>query len=492
MSDPNELTVVSAHASEISALAEEPALVALGLRVSAVLGEGGSAVVYRARDSRHGRDVAVKVIKSLADAERTNARFAQEIRVAGRLRHPHILPLFDSGTLGDGRQFCVLPVAQGDSLRAHIEAGPIPVDDVIRLAHEIAEALAHVHANGFVHRDVKPENVLIEGGHAVLMDFGLAAPMHARSHDALIDRSAATQPEAAGRFTEVGSVVGTPAYMSPEALLGDEPIDGRRDLYSLGITIYEMLTGTLPFGMLSPSGQLVRSLGTQIPSARSLRPDVPSPLDAIIAKATSREPRARYGSATEMADALSALAFTLGTPTSRQVARGLRRRRIVTSAAVVMLLGCAIAWALLRTTEALDPQRIVIADLVNDTGDSTLSGIGVLASDVVAAGLAADPSQTVVNAAIAIPSRFQTRLPTADSVLARETRALVQSARAGVVVTGAYFRSGPQLQAVAEVIDTRSSRVLGVAGPVFFDASRPDSALRSLGDSVVAILRRRP
>ena len=474
----------------LDALRADPALGALGLVVTDVLGEGGSAIVYRARDERHGRDVAVKVIRHAPQIERAAERFSQEIRVAGRLRHPHILPLFDSGTLEDGRRFFVMPVAQGRPLRDLIDEGPMPVDLAVRLAREIAEALSHLHASGFVHRDVKPENVLVEAGHSVLTDFGLAVPMlsEPQSASAVEHDVWWTTMSSHRRFTSMGSIVGTPQYMSPEALLAEAPLDGRLDIYALGVVLYEMLTGDLPFGIASPEQLVARVMRESLPPVSGRRTDVPVALDVIIERATARDETSRYATADEMAEALAALGIGLNDSDNRAESAS-RRRMIWAAVLLVAMVGSGTAWAVMRST-ALDPNRIVVADLANDTGDSTLSGVGVLAGDIIAAGLTTDPQLTIVNATVALPSHLQVNLPSADSTLTRATRDLVEATHAGVAVTGAYVRTGKELQVVAEVTDTRTDRVLGVAGPVRATRERPDSSLRVLRDSVVAIVKR--
>ena len=474
-------------------LRDDPALQSRDLVVEDVLGEGGSSIVYRARDARHGRYVAIKVLRRFPALDSAGERFAQEIRVAGGLRHAHMLPLHDSGTLQDGRLFSIMPVAQGRPLSAIISEGPLSVNDAVRLAREMAEALAHLHASGYVHRDVKPENILVESGHAVLTDFGLAVPLH--TLDVAVQRPRREDWRKAvaekGRFTQSGDAVGTIPYMSPEALLADGPVDGRTDVYSLGIVLYEMLAAALPFGLTSPEQLLARLTRDGMPSIRAVRSDVPRELDMIIARSTAIEPNERFASAEAMGAALAAVPIGVTGKRFLSYARDRRPMSIGLIVLLVVFIVGASAWYRARQSSALDPQRVVVADLANDTGDSALAGVGALAGDFITAALTAGTRLSVVNASVALPSRQQRRLPPADSTLARATRSLVISTRAGLVVTGAYFRAGTDIEVVAELTDTRSGRVIGTAGPVHTVADHPDSSLRVLGDSVLAILRRR-
>lgn len=474
-------------------LRADPVLQSRDLEIVEVLGEGGSAIVYRARDRRHARDVAVKVLRRQPAMDSAGERFTHEIRVAAGLRHAHILPLFDSGTLADGRLFAVMPVAQGRPLSAMIAEGPLTVADAVRLTREVAQALAYVHACGFVHRDVKPENILVESGHAVLTDFGVAASLHSlasASPEHAVDAQAPASGRH-GRFTQAGRGVGTLHYMSPEALFADGPIDGRSDVFSLGVVLFEMLTGALPFEDSAPERLISRRLREGPRQARELRPDVSPELDTIVAHSTALDPAERFASAAAMDAALAAIEIDEGERgrLATRVERGVRSIGLLV-VLVASIIGSAV-WYRARLSSALDPQLVVVADLANDTGDSTLASIGALAGDFISAAIADSTSLSVVNATVALPSRLQRTLPSADSTLARATRALVSSSRAGVAVTGAYMRSGDSLDVVAEVTDTRSGRILGVAGPLRAAMMHPESALRSLGQDVIDMLRRR-
>ncbi len=482
----------SSHALQVEQLRVDPALVTRGLDVEAVLGEGGCAVVYRARDARHQRDVAIKVIRETPALSHAAERFRQEIQVAAGLRHAHILPIIDSGTLEDGRPFSVMPVANGRPLDALIREGPLSVVDAVRLALETAEALAYLHARGFAHRDVKPENILVEGGHATLTDFGLAAPLSSGPASASVPHDATrTAVGTVDRFTPAGGAVGTLLYMSPELLRGDPVIHVHADIYALGVVLYEMLAGEHAHDTTSPQQILARLTFDGFPSVRAVRPDVPARLEAVIRRATAATPGDRFSSAHAMAEALGNVPVASGG--ARSIAAGDDPRPF--STALVALLGVlivgALYWQSARDATALDPDRIVVADLANDTGDSTMSRLGVLAGDVITARLADRTKLSVVNAAIALPSRQQQNLPPEDSTLARATRALISSTRAGLVVTGAYFRAGDALNVLAEVTDTRSGRVLGAAGPVQVMLASPEAPLGVLADSIVVILQRR-
>jgi serine/threonine protein kinase len=209
-------------------------------RVERELGRGGMATVYLARDLKHNRLVALKVLHPELTAILGAERFLREIQIAANLNHPHILPLHDSGAVGEILYY-VMPYVEGESLRDRlVREKQLPVDDALGIGQEVAQALDYAHRHGVVHRDIKPENILLEDGQAVVADFGIA---HAIS-------------EAGGtRLTETGLTLGTPAYMSPEQAAGQSSLDGRSDLYSLGCVMYEMLVGEPPF--TGPTAQAI-------------------------------------------------------------------------------------------------------------------------------------------------------------------------------------------------------------------------------------------
>jgi serine/threonine-protein kinase len=206
-----------------------------------MLGQGGMATVYLADDAKHGRKVAIKVMRTEVVAALGPDRFTREIETIARLSHPHILPLYDSGS-ADGQLFFVMPFIEGPSLRARIDRErQLPLDEALGIARGIAGALGHAHQQGLVHRDIKPENVLLSDGIALVADFGVA-----RAASRMIEPHAETQI-GLQPMTREGVVLGTPQYMAPEQAFGDQPVDGRADLYALGCVFYEMLAGQPPF-----------------------------------------------------------------------------------------------------------------------------------------------------------------------------------------------------------------------------------------------------
>jgi serine/threonine-protein kinase len=265
------------------------------------LGQGGMAVVYLARDVRHERRVALKVLRPEIGAVLGVERFLAEIKVTANLRHPHLVPLFDSGEAG-GLLYYVMPFVEGESLRDRLTRDrQLPLEEALHITREIADALGYAHSLGVVHRDVKPENILLAGGHALVADFGIARAVSAAS---------------ATRMTESGLAVGTPAYMSPEQATAEPRLDGRSDLYSLACVLYEMLAGEPPYTGPTYHAILARRLTDPMPSLRAARDTVPDHVEGAIRRALARAPADRFATMSGFADALSTKAGTPPTPRS--------------------------------------------------------------------------------------------------------------------------------------------------------------------------------
>ena len=256
------------------------------------IGRGGMGVVYRARDERLQRRVAIKVLPpELAFQQDIRERFTREAQTAARLSHPHIVPIHSVGE-GQNLVYFVMGYVDGESLAARIRRrGPLPVEEVRRIMKETADALGAAHALSVIHRDIKPDNILLEGtrGRVMVTDFGIAK--------ALSTSSGAT-------LTGVGVAIGTPAFMSPEQAAGERNIDGRSDLYSLGVVTYQMLTGKLPFNAPSVAGILMKQITEAAPDIRRSRPDIPEDLALAVARCLEKDPESRWPTADALRRAL--------------------------------------------------------------------------------------------------------------------------------------------------------------------------------------------
>ena len=255
------------------------------------LGRGGMATVYLAQEHKHNRQVAIKVLHRELGASLGAERFLREIGIVARLSHPHIVPLIDSGNAG-GLLYYVSPFVPGGSLRDRIvREQRLPVGDALRIAQEVGTALDYAHRGGFVHRDVKPENILFNDGQAVLADFGVARASTATPSDIV---------------TEAGMALGTPTYMSPEQAAGDRDVGVGTDVYSLACVVYEMLAGEPPFSGANARAVLMKQVMEPPRPIRALRPEVPASVERSLARALAKEPHDRYSDASEFAAALQA------------------------------------------------------------------------------------------------------------------------------------------------------------------------------------------
>ncbi|HTU01189.1 MAG TPA: protein kinase, partial [Candidatus Sulfotelmatobacter sp.] len=326
-------------------------------RIERHLGEGGMASVYLCDDLKHDRKVALKLLKPELAAVLGGDRFVQEIKTTASLQHPHLLPLFDSG-VADGFLFYVMPYIEGETLREKLtRETQLGVDEAIRIAREVLDALQYAHEHGIVHRDVKPENILLHGGHALVADFGIALAVSAA---------------AGGRMTETGLSLGTPHYMSPEQATAEKEITGRSDIYSLASVLYEMLAGQPPHVGGSAQQIIMKIIAEPVAVVTSLRKSVPPNVAAALSQALEKLPADRFESARAFAEALQNPAFHLaeggaaGAPDSAAFAahgwRGRLRDPLFVGVFVVAV--AAIAALLARRAppvpSALPPIRFVL------------------------------------------------------------------------------------------------------------------------------------
>ena len=299
------------------------------------LGRGGMATVYLARDLKHDRAVAIKVLHPELAGAIGVERFLREIKLAARLQHPHILPLHDSGE-AEGFLYYVMPYVEGESLRHRlVREKQFPLEDALRIAREVADALSYAHSHGVMHRDIKPENILVSGGVAVVADFGIARAITAAAGETL---------------TETGIAVGTPAYMSPEQAAGERQLDGRSDIYSLGCVLYEMLAGHPPFLGATAQEVLARHTLDPVPPLRTARGAVSEAVERAVMKALAKAPADRFATGQEFIAAL-----TSGLAPTRTRRRPARRTVALTAGTALVVVSLAAGWLMLAGRERAAP-----------------------------------------------------------------------------------------------------------------------------------------
>jgi len=325
-------------------------------RLENELGRGGMAVVYEAQDLRHDRKVAIKVLSAEVLRSIGRERFQREIEIAARLNHPHIVPLFDSGETEDSLYY-VMPRIEGESLRVRLRRERLPIPEAVRLACEVASALDHAHRRGLIHRDIKPDNVLLSDGIALVADFGIA-----RIAQPAPGTGAPTQAA-----TGTGLILGTPGYMAPEQATADGALDGRADVYSLGCVAYEMIAGEPPFAAPDIWSLLARHAKEPVPSLQSKRHEMPPALTRVIERALSKRPEDRYPTAGAFGEALR-LAAQDGTDARKaDTGRGIGRLPIPRTSFIGRDEDLA------RCTSALEQNRIVTLTGVGGSGKTRLA-----------------------------------------------------------------------------------------------------------------------
>jgi serine/threonine protein kinase/tetratricopeptide (TPR) repeat protein len=399
-------------------------------RVERTLGSGGWATVYLATDLKHNRQVAVKVLRPELASAIGQDRFLREIEIAARVRHPHILPLYDSGDV-EGTLYYVMPFVAGQSLRARLERErQLPLDEALRIAADVAEALSLAHQHGVVHRDIKPENIMLESGHAIVADFGIARALHAAGEQ---------------NVTSKGFVVGTPGYMSPEqATAGEEPVDARSDIYSLGCVLYEMLVGEPPFTGPNARAILARTMTEPHRPARSVRDTVPAALEEALGKMLAKVPADRFTTANDVTTVLRKLLAGETPGLKRAVSTSTLTRRVGLGIAVTVVLA-ALAWALLqlRHPEASNtpPVPVVVVPPFDNVSRSADDGI-------FAAGMTA-----------LLITEFS-KLRGLDVIEGTPERLLPGDIEHAVVLRGSVTRGVDSVRIDVRLVDARTNRAL--------------------------------
>jgi serine/threonine protein kinase/Tfp pilus assembly protein PilF len=374
-------------------------------RLERELGQGGMAKVFLAHDLKYEREVAVKVLRPDLAAEVGVDRFLHEIQIAARLHHPHILPLYDSDR-ADGLAYYVMPYIKGETLRQRLaRERQLPVAEALQIAREVLDALSYAHGAMVVHRDIKPANILLDSGHALVSDFGIARAIGGTAS-----------------LTSKGHVVGTPAYMSPEQIDGAEFIDGRSDIYSLACVLYEMLVGEPPFRGSTLTAVIANRLSAPIPSSRSFRELVPDAVDAAIRKAMATLPADRFSTAAQFAEAL-------GTPATVAIAVGAAH-------AMVEELSAAKSVAVLPFENmSTDPENEYFSDGITDDIIAQLSKISALK-------------------VISRTSSMQYKKTT------KKIATIAEELGVGAILEGSVRRAGPRVRIVVHLVDPRTEKHL--------------------------------
>jgi serine/threonine-protein kinase len=436
------------------------------------LGRGGMATVFLARDVKHDRAVAVKVLHPDLAAAVGADRFRREIQIETRLAHPNILPIYDSGE-ADGLLFYVMPFIAGESLRARMtRERQLPIDDAIRITCEVADALDYAHRHGLIHRDIKPENILLEDGHAIVADFGIARAV-----------SAGTDQQ---KLTESGVTLGTPLYMSPEQAMGERDLDGRSDQYSLACVLYEMLAGAPPFAGQSAHALIARHVLDPVPSLLTVRDTVPDEIETAITCALAKVPADRFATVAAFSAALRGTGTfpvmrraTLSRTAARPVVKRRRPSLIVGGAALLLVGVAAGGWALWsRSTRVanaaaneLNSHRIAVMYFDDESRDGELGFVADALTESLIEQLDAVERLDVVSKHGVAPFKGTSIAP--DSV----ARVL----GTGTVVRGTVDDDGADVRLTIKLIDGNSGYEF--RGATF---SQPRDSLLVARDSVAS------
>ncbi|MFI5244020.1 MAG: protein kinase [Gemmatimonadales bacterium] len=425
-----------------------------GYTLDRELGGGGMSRVFVARETALGRSVVVKVLLPELAAGVSVDRFRREIQLAAQLQHACIVPLLSAG-VSDGLPFYTMPLVEGESLRARLARDrELPVNEVIRIVRDVAGALSYAHEHGVVHRDIKPDNVLLTKHHALVTDFGVAKAL-----------SESTNPGSS--LTSLGVALGTPAYMSPEQASADPQVDHRADLYALGAMAYEMLAGQQLFAARSPQAMLAAH-ATEVPvPVTSRRPAIPPGLAELVMKCLEKRAADRPNTAENVVQALDALATPSGGMEPTGAALSPKRKTRSTRAVAVtaaLLVVVAGATALILTRRApRNPKQMAVLPLENKTGDPALDALGRNVAERLTRGLT---ETGVVEMAGAV----------GDAAAAK---------RAGTLVSGTLYRRGDSLEFTATLTDGTSGAVLRSVGPLRAPAAAPDAAIEQLTQRVM-------
>ncbi len=432
------------------------------------------ATVYLAHDLRHDRPVALKVLRPELATALGPERFLREIRLTARLQHPHILTVLDSGEAA-GRLWFTMPYIDGESLRHRLARDrQLPVNDALRIALDVAQALDYAHQRGIIHRDIKPENLLLTTDRSTLVaDFGIARGLAVAADD----------------LTGTGLALGTPVYMSPEQASGVKELDARTDIYSLGCVLYEMLAGDPPFSGRSPEAILARKSVEAAPALRVVREKVPQVLEDVIMQALATVPADRFATMPAFAEALGvATGSTSGSKKWVAVHAKRRKTLVVGLVAGVVAASGATVWGWTRHDAGLVADRVAVGLFENRTGDPSLDPLGSMAADWLTDGILRSGFAEVVPTAATLLVVSSLPLRYGSSGGPRALRRLAEETGAGTIVSGSYYRLRDSLQFQAHVVDATRDKLLRVVAPVAGPADRPLELIEMLRQRVLGAL----
>ena len=414
------------------------------------LGRGGMALVYLARDIKHERFVALKTLRPEIAVALGRERFLREIKLAARLQHPNILPVYDSGD-ASGTLYYVMPFVEGESLRDRLEREPqLPIDDALQITREVADALSYAHSHDVVHRDIKPENIMLSGGHAIVADFGIARAVDAAGGD---------------KLTETGLAIGTPAYMPPEQSAGTGKVDRRSDIYSLACVLYETLAGQPPFTGPTAQAIMARHSLDAVPRLKIVRDAIPDDLEVVIERALEKVPADRYQTSGEFMKALAAAStgqVSRVTAARRPVHRRAWWRSIpaLTGVAAVVLIGGA--WLIFGPRHGasggiggggLASNRVAVLYFTDLSRDSSLGHVAAGLTEGLINELQTVRGISTVSANGVMPFRGKEDAVGRDSI----ARAL----HASTLVQGSVEPVGDRVRATVRLVDGTSGADVG-------------------------------
>ena len=416
-----------------------------GYEIGEELPGGGMSRLFLAVDRALGRQVVVKVLPEDRLFGLSPDRFQREIRLTASLSHANIVGILATGVM-DGVPFYIMPYVEGRSLRTLLdETGPLSLRETVSILRDVARACAFAHAKGIIHRDIKPGNVLLAGGAAVITDFGVAKAIASSAEPA-----SATEDST---LTRAGFTIGTPAYMAPEQAAGDRDIDQRADIYSLGVMAFEMVSGRVPFEGRTPRELLTAQLTMRPPPLEQLRPDVPPALAELIRSCLAKDPKDRPASSDAILTALDELPVTGGSHPSLSVVR--RRqwiKRIVTAAVIVaaVLAGVRLALAPKSNAETAPVTALAVLPFVSRSADSADAYLAQGLTDALSAALARDPTVRVAS-----------RLATAEYAERTAPPAEIgRSLNVGALLDGSVQRQGDRIRVTVQLVDTRNGAAL--------------------------------